>query len=51
MCTSESHFQFGGVYYDQIDGAEMSSLLGPLFANVFRSDFERKHITRNKSMV
>ena len=44
MCTSESHFQFGGVYYDQIDGVAMGSPLGPLFANVFMSDFERKHM-------
>ena len=26
VCTSESHFQFGGVYYDQIDGVAMSYL-------------------------
>ena len=44
MCNPESHFQFGGVYYDQIDGVAMGSPLGPLFANVFVSDFERKQM-------
>jgi len=50
ICTKESHFQFGGVYYDQIDGVAMGSPLGPLFANVFMSDFERKYMDALKSL-
>ena len=44
ICTQESHFQFNGQYYDQVDGVAMGSPLGPLFANVFMSNFERKHM-------
>ena len=43
ICTQESHFQFNGKFYDQVDGVAMGSPLGPLFANVFMSNFERKH--------
>jgi hypothetical protein len=50
VCTQESHFQFNGDYYDQIDGVSMGSPLGPLFANVFMSDFERKHMNRLKEL-
>ena len=50
ICTKESHFHFGGVYYDQIDGVAMGSPLGPLFANVFMSDFERKYMDALKSL-
>jgi hypothetical protein len=46
VCTQESHFQFDGKYYDQIDGVAMGSPLGPLFANAFMSNFERKHMNR-----
>jgi hypothetical protein len=46
ICTQESHFQFNGKYYDQIDGVAMGSPLGPLFANVFMSNFERKHMNK-----
>ena len=42
ICTQESHFQFNEKFYDQIDGVAMESPLGPLFANVFMSNFERK---------
>ncbi len=45
VCTQESHFQFNGNYYDQIDGVAMGSPLGPLFANFFMADFEHKHMT------
>ena len=33
ICTQESHFQFNGAFYDQVDGVSMGSPLGPLFAN------------------
>ena len=43
ICTQQSHFQFNGCFYDQIDGVAMGSPLGPLFANAFMTDFERRH--------
>jgi len=43
VCTKESHFQFDGKFYDQVDGVAMGSPLGPLFANVFMCNFVRKH--------
>ena len=50
ICTHESHFQFNGKFNDQIDGVAMGSPLGPLFANVFMSHFERKHMERMKEL-
>ncbi len=44
ICTQESHFQFNGEYYDQVDGVAMGSPLGPLFANIFMSHLEKKHM-------
>jgi hypothetical protein len=41
-CTKMSHFQFGSLYFDQIDGVAMSSLLAPTLASVFVSHFENK---------
>ena len=46
ICTQESHFQFNGKYYDQIDGVAMGSPLAPLFANIFMDEFEQKHMDR-----
>ena len=50
ICTQESHFQFGGDYYDQIDGVSMGSPLGPRLANAFMSDFEKKHMQKLKEL-
>lgn len=50
ICTQESHFQFDGRYYDQIDGVAMGSPLGPLFANAFMSNFERKNMARLREL-
>jgi len=50
VCTQESHFQFDGEYYDQIDGVAMGSPLGPLFANAFMSNFERRHMEALKEL-
>jgi hypothetical protein len=44
VCKKDSHLQFNGKYNDQIDGVAMGSPLGPLFANIFMSDFERKYM-------
>ncbi|CAF1146756.1 unnamed protein product, partial [Brachionus calyciflorus] len=50
VCTQESHFQFNGEYFDQTDGVAMGSLLGPLFANIFMSEFEKKHMVELKKL-
>lgn len=50
ICTQESHFQFGGKYFDQVDGVAMGSPLGPLFANVFMTNFERCHSDELKKL-
>ena len=49
ICTQQSHFQFNGKYYDQIDGVAMGSPLGPLFANVFMDEFERRYMDELKA--
>jgi hypothetical protein len=48
--TQESHFEFNGKFYDQIDGVAMGSPWSRLFANVFMSHFERKHMERMKEL-
>ncbi|CAF0897904.1 unnamed protein product [Brachionus calyciflorus] len=50
VCTQESHFQFNGEYFDQTDGVAMGSPLGPLFANIFMSEFEKKHMVELKKL-
>ena len=50
VCTQESHFQFNNEFFDQVDGVSMGSPLGPLFANVFMSDFEKKHMKQLKKL-
>ncbi len=50
ICTTQSHFQFNKSYYEQIDGVAMGSPLGPLFANVFMSNFERKYMKQIKKL-
>ena len=44
FCTSQTHFLFDGVYYDQIDGVCMGSPLGPVLANLFMSIREKEWI-------
>jgi len=48
--TTQSHFKFNKSYYEQIDGVAMGSPLGPLFANVFMSNFERKYMKQIKKL-
>ena len=50
ICTQKSHFQFNGKYYDQIDGVAMGSPLGPLFANIFMDEFEKKHMAKLREL-
>ncbi len=48
ICTQQSHFQFDGKFYDQVDGVAMGSPLGPLFANIFMAELEQKHMNTLK---
>ena len=50
ICVQQSHFQFNGNYFDQIDGVAMGSPLGPFFANVFMSNFEREHMSELRKL-
>lgn len=50
ICTQESHFQFNNEFFDQVDGISMGSPLGPLFANIFMADFEKKHMKVLKTL-
>ena len=42
FATLQTHFLFKGKFYDQIDGAAMSSPLAPLFSNIFMGFLESK---------
>ena len=44
FCTSQTHFLFNGIYYDQIDGVCMGSPLGPVLANLFMAVREKEWI-------
>ena len=48
--AQDSHFQFDGKFYEQINGVAMGSPLGPLFAYVFMSSFEPKHIKQLREL-
>ena len=50
ICTQASHFQFNGGFYDQVDGVAMGSPLGPLFANIFMVNFEKKHMAKLREL-
>jgi hypothetical protein len=49
ICTKQSHFQFEGKFYEQVDGVAMGSPLGPLFANAFMNNFEKIHMNEIKN--
>ena len=50
VCTQQSHFQFNGEYYDQIDGSSMGSPPGCFFANIFMIEFEKELMETLKQM-
>ena len=41
FATSQTHFMFKNVSYDQIDGVEMGSPLAPILSNLFLGHYER----------
>ena len=44
FATSHTHFIYNGQYYDQINGVQMGSPLGPLLANLFMGHHEKSWI-------
>ena len=49
IATQESHFQFLGIFYDQIDGEAMGSPLGPTLANIFMNHLEEQFVDQIKT--
>ena len=48
IATKNQLFQFEGNLYEQVDGVAMGSPLGPLMANAFMCNIEKKLETENK---
>ena len=44
LCTKDMHFAFDGKIYRQVDGVAMGSPLGPVIANIFMVELERRLI-------
>ena len=44
FATSQTHFVFGGKFYNQIDGVAMGSHLAPVLANIFMGFYESKSL-------
>ena len=44
MCTKEMHFSFNGKTYRQVNGVAMGSPLGPVIANIFMVELEKRLI-------
>jgi hypothetical protein len=47
ICTMESHFQFNGKYYDQVDGVAMGRTT---FCQHFHDEFENKNMKNLKEL-
>ena len=50
ICTKESHFEFKGNYFNQIDGVAMGSPLAPTLANIFMHHLENKYMAKLKEL-
>ena len=46
FATSQTHFNFNGKFYNQIDGVAMDSLLAPVLANIFMVLYESKGLNK-----
>lgn len=42
LCLKTTYFQFGGRFYEQVEGAAMGSPLSPVVANIFMQEFEMR---------
>ena len=47
LCVCNNTFVFNGRVYEQIDGVEMGSSLGPLLANVYMAHLEEEFILKS----
>ena len=50
IATAETHFNFNGSIYDQIDGAAMGSPLAPVLVNFFMGFHEQNWIEQATNM-
>ena len=44
LCTKDMHFMFDDKFYTQVDGVAMGSPLGPVIANIFMVELEKRLI-------
>ena len=49
IASQNSHFQFLGKFYDQVDGVAMGSPVGPTLANIFVNHLEEKFVDQIKT--
>ena len=42
LCLKTTYFQFGGQFYEQVEGAAMGSPLSPVVVNIFMQEFEMR---------
>ena len=45
LCLRTTYFQFGEIFYEQVDGAAMGSPLSPIVANLYMEVFESRALT------
>ena len=46
LCTKELHFSFNGKMYKQVDGVVMGNPLGPVIANIFMVELEKRRFLK-----
>ena len=45
LCLTTTYFQFGGDFYEKVEGVAMGSPLSPVVANIYMQDFEQGAVT------
>ena len=45
LCLTTTYFQFGGDFYEQVEGAAMDSPLSPVVANINMQGFAQRALT------
>ena len=45
LCLTTTYFQFGGDFYEKVEGVAMGSPLSPVVANIYMQDFEQRAMT------